>query len=139
MVEALGRVLADRTGVTHNYVVLETEALVHRRHGAGPARRLLQDIVPLLEIAWITPELHAAAVDAHLADLRRRTSLVDHTSFVLMRARDVGHALALDRHFAETGFHCQPVVGPRSSIARARTAPGFARRQVLSISKPLPL
>jgi predicted nucleic acid-binding protein len=108
MVEALGRLLAERAGVTHNYVVIETEALVHRRHGAGPARRLLQDILPLLEIAWITPELHTAAVDAHLADLRRRTSLVDHTSFVLMRARDIRHALALDRHFAEAGFTVSP-------------------------------
>jgi uncharacterized protein len=108
VVEALSRVLAERSGVTHNYVIVETEALVHRRHGAGPARTLLQDIVPLLEIAWITPELHAAAVDAHLADLRRRTSLVDHASFVLMRARDIGHALALDRHFAEAGFTVSP-------------------------------
>lgn len=108
MVEALTPVLAERTGVTHNDVIVEAEALVHRRHGAGPARGLLQDIVPLLEIAWITPELHAAAVDAHLTDLRRRTSLVDHTSFVLMRARDIGHALALDRHFAEAGFAVSP-------------------------------
>jgi predicted nucleic acid-binding protein len=111
MVEALGRVLAERTGVTHNYVVVEAEALVHRRHGASPARRLLQDILPLLEIAWITPELHAAAVDAHLADLRRRTSLVDHTSFALMRSRNIDHALALDRHFAEAGFTVSPAGG----------------------------
>ena len=108
MVEALTPVLAERTGITHNYAVIETEALVHRRHGAAPARRFLQDIVPLLEVAWITPELHTAAVDGHLADLRRRTSLVDHASFVLMRSRDIDHALALDRHFAEAGFTVSP-------------------------------
>jgi hypothetical protein len=48
-------VLTQRSGVTHNYVVIEAEALIHRRHGANPARRLLQDIIPLLDIIWITP------------------------------------------------------------------------------------
>jgi hypothetical protein len=52
-------VLTQRSGVTHNYVVIEAEALIHRRRGANPARRLLQDIIPLLDIIWITPDLHA--------------------------------------------------------------------------------
>jgi predicted nucleic acid-binding protein len=108
VVAAMTPLLAGRTGVTHNYVVLESEALVHRRHGARPARRLLQDVVPLLELAWVTPELHAAAVDAHLADLRRRASLVDHMSFIVMRERGIDEALALDRHFGEAGFKARP-------------------------------
>jgi len=108
VVDAMAGVLGERSGVTHNYVVVEAEALVHRRHGADPARRLLQDVIPLLEVVWITPELHAAAVDAHLADLRRRTSLVDHMSFVVMRRRALSRALALDRHFAEAGFDVLP-------------------------------
>jgi uncharacterized protein len=108
VVAAMAPLLAQRTGVTHNYMIVEAEALVHRRNGATPARRLLEDVVPLLEIAWITPELHAAAVDAHLADLRRRTSLVDHVSFIVMRERGIDDALALDRHFAEAGFAVRP-------------------------------
>ena len=108
VVAAMTDVLKRRDGVTHNYVVVEAEALVHRRHGATPARRLLQDVVPLLDVVWITPELHAAAVDAHLADLRRRTSLVDHISFTVMRERGITDALALDRHFAEAGFDPGP-------------------------------
>lgn len=108
IVEAMTPVLAQRTGVTHNYVIMEAEALVHRRHGAVPARRLLEDIVPLLDIAWIDPHLHAAAVEAHLADLRRRTSLVDHVSFIVMRQREIDDALALDRHFTEAGFNARP-------------------------------
>lgn len=107
-VEAMTPVLAQRTGVTHNYVIVETEALIHRRHGATPARRLLEGIVPLLDIAWIDPDLHAAAVEAHLADLRRRTSLVDHMSFIVMRERMIDDALALDRHFTEAGFNTRP-------------------------------
>jgi predicted nucleic acid-binding protein len=108
VVEAMTPLLAQRTGVTHNYVIIEAEALVHRRHGANPARRLLEDIVPLLDIAWIDPDRHAAAVEAHLASLRRRTSLVDHMSFIVMRDREIDDALALDRHFTEAGFDVRP-------------------------------
>lgn len=108
VVEAMTPVLAERSGVTHNYVLVEAEALVHRRHGGAAARRLLQDVVPLLETAWVTPGLHASAVTAHLADLRKRTSLVDHVSFAVMRERGIDRALALDRHFREAGFSVGP-------------------------------
>ena len=108
VVAAMTDVLTQRSGVTHNYIVIEAEALIHRRYGTAPARLLLQDVIPLLDIVWITPDLHAAAVDAHLADLRRRTSLVDHMSFTVMRERSIIDALALDRHFAEAGFSLAP-------------------------------
>ncbi len=108
VVAALASVLAERRGITHNYVVVEAEALVMRRLGGAVARRLVHDVLPLIEIAWITPEIHARAVEAHLADLRRRTSLVDHASFVLMRERGIEDALALDRHFREAGFRVSP-------------------------------
>jgi uncharacterized protein len=108
VVAALTPVLAERRGLTHNYVVVEAEALVIRRLGAAVARRLMQDVLPLIEIAWITPELHARAVESHLADLRRRTSLVDHASFVVMRERGIEEALALDRHFRDAGFRVSP-------------------------------
>lgn len=107
-VAAMTPVLAERRGVTHNYAVVEAEALVKRRLGGAVARRLLQDVVPLIEVAWITPELHVRAVESHLADMRRRTSLVDHASFVLMRDRGIDEALALDDHFREAGFSVKP-------------------------------
>lgn len=103
-VAAMTPVLAERRGVTHNYVVVEVTALVQRRLGSAVARRLLEDVLPLIEVATVTPALHARAVDAHLADMRRRTSLVDHTSFVFMRERGIGEVLALDGHFREAGF-----------------------------------
>lgn len=107
-VAALTPVLAERRGVTHNYVVVEAEALVQRRLGGAVVRRLVHDVLPLIEIAWITPELHARAVESHLGDLRRRTSLVDHASFVVMRERGIEDAVALDRHFAQAGFRVSP-------------------------------
>ncbi len=108
VVASLSGVFRERSGITHNYILIETEALAHRRLGAGVARRLLEDVVPVLEIVWVDAELHAAAVTAHLRALRRRSSLVDQVSFELMRRRDVSVAVALDRDFARDGFEVLP-------------------------------
>lgn len=54
-VAALTPLLAERRGVTHNYVVVEAEALVKRRLVGPVARRLMQDVLPLIEVAWISP------------------------------------------------------------------------------------
>ena len=108
VVRLMTPLLAERGGVTHNYVVVEAEALLHRRRGGAPARHLMQDVLPLIEVAWITPELHARAVESHLSDMRRRTSLVDHASFAVMRERGIEEVLALDGHFREAGFVVKP-------------------------------
>jgi hypothetical protein len=76
--------------------------------GAGLARRLLEDVVPVLEIVWVDADLHRAAVAAHLRSLRRRSSLVGQVGFELMRRRGIRSALALDRDFAREGFELAP-------------------------------
>ena len=108
VVAALVPILADGSGVSHNYIVVEAEALAHRRLGGVVARRLLDDVVPLLDVTWIDAELHASAVSSHLAALRRRPSLVDHVSFEVMRRRGLEAALALDAVFATEGFRLVP-------------------------------
>jgi uncharacterized protein len=94
----------ERCALTHNYVVIETEALARRRLGTNVALRLLEDVVPVLEIVWVDAVLHEAAVTAHLRSLRRRSTLVDHVSFELMRRRGISSVLALDLDFAREGF-----------------------------------
>ena len=101
-------VFADRRALTHNYVLIETEALTRRRLGAGVARRLLEDIAPVLEIVWVDADLHRAAVARLLRSSRRRSSLVDHVSFELMRRKGLRSALTLDRDFAREGFELVP-------------------------------
>jgi len=101
-------ILAERRAVTHSYVLIETEALARRRLGAAVARRLLEDVVPILEIVWVDADLHGAAVAGLLGSPRRRSSLVDHVSFELMRRRGLRAALALDRDFARAGFELIP-------------------------------
>ena len=104
----MARVLRERDAITHNYVLIETEALAHRRLGSRAVRALLEDVVPALEVVWVDSNLHDAAVDAHLKALRRRSSLVDHVSFELMRRLDLRTVLALDDDFAREGFELLP-------------------------------
>jgi len=101
-------IFRERRAVTHNYVLIETEALARRRLGARVARRLLEDVAPVLEVVWVDAALHEAAVTAHLRSLRRRSSLVDHVSFELMRRRGMRSALALDHDFGREGFDLVP-------------------------------
>ncbi len=95
--------------VTHNYVLVETSALVARKLGAEAVRAFEQDVVPILRIFWVTDEIHRAAVGAQLAASRRDLSLVDCVSFEIMRRSGLREALAFDRHFVEFGFE-----GPRA-------------------------
>jgi len=94
--------------VTTNYVLLETLALVQSRLGLEAARNLVEDVVPLIAVEWVTPELHEAGIEAVLAANRRDLSLVDCISFAVMRRLGLSHAFAVDEHFREQGFDCLP-------------------------------
>ncbi|MEJ7798451.1 MAG: PIN domain-containing protein [Solirubrobacteraceae bacterium] len=132
VVASLATVLADRRAITHNYVLIETEALAHRRLGATVVRRLLEDVVPLLEVIWVDAEKHATAVSAHLQSPRRRSSLVDQVSFELMRRRGLRFALALDRDFATAGFQLLPQSPARHGHELCATRPPGAWRAARS-------
>ena len=107
--EAWRRAMEDRDSlVTSNYVLVETFALVQRRLGLDAARALAGDLVPLLRPLWVDEELHAAATAALFTAGRRKLSLVDCTSFELMRRHGIADALALDADFARQGFRILP-------------------------------
>jgi predicted nucleic acid-binding protein len=90
--------------LTTNYVVLECFALIQSRLGMTAARRVNDDLLPVLEVAWIEREEHTAAVDAVLAADRRGLSVVDATSFQVMRRQGLRQAFAFDDDFARQGF-----------------------------------
>ena len=90
--------------ITHSGIVVESAALVQRRLGMGPVRALLVDIVPLLDVVWIDAALHARATTALLAAGRGSVSLVDWTSFELMRTAAISVAFAFDEDFTSQGF-----------------------------------
>lgn len=95
----------DDVGVlTHSSVVVEVVALVQHRLGMAAVRALVDDLLPLLEIVWVDAALHAEAATALLAADRRAVSLVDWTSFVVMRRHSIDTAFAFDDDFADQGF-----------------------------------
>ena len=94
--------------VSSNYVLVECFALVQARLGVAAARAFNDAMLPVVEILWVSPEDHQAAVHAVLTANRRDLSLVDCASFQLMRRWAVRQAFAFDRHFVEQGFEIIP-------------------------------
>lgn len=102
---------ADETLLVTNYIIVETTALVQHRLGMAAVRVLAGEIVPVLEVHWITETDHLHAQNALLATDRRKLSLVDCSSFHTMRTRLLRTAFAFDPHFREHGFELLPSVG----------------------------
>lgn len=90
--------------LTHHGVVVESSALVQRRLGMSALRSLHDDLLEVIQVVWPDEVLHTRAVSAMLAGGRRGVSLVDWTSFELMRKRSVELALAFDSDFVDQGF-----------------------------------
>ncbi len=94
--------------VTTNYVLLESVALLQYRLGLAPVHDLERSLVPLMTRRWIDESLHRRALERLLRTDRKKLSLVDCTSLVLMEDEGIGEALALDRSFASEGFGLIP-------------------------------
>lgn len=90
--------------LTHNYVAIESIALVQRRLGLAATGVLCDELLPLIEHVWVDESLHRRAVDATRAAGRRGISVVDRTSFAVMRDRSIGRAWAYDQDFDREGF-----------------------------------
>ncbi len=77
---------------------------MQRRLGMTATRGLLQDLVPLLDVAEVDADLLDRAGSALLANGSRAVSLVDWTSFELMRRELIDVAFAFDDDFVHQGF-----------------------------------
>jgi predicted nucleic acid-binding protein len=92
-----------------NYILLETIALLQNRLGMP----VVQDFVGLtsfISVYWVSIDQHNRAVAALLTAGRRGLSLVDCTSFDIMRTQGFRTSFTFDRHFAELGFTCIPPI-----------------------------
>ncbi len=89
--------------LTHNYVLIETAALLQRRLGMPSARAFLSD-ARNFTLHWVTPDDHAEATALFEQRNRRDLSLVDCMSFVVMRKYRSTTALAYDADFQTEGF-----------------------------------
>jgi predicted nucleic acid-binding protein len=90
--------------VTTNYVVVECCALAQHRLGLKAVRSVQDDILPVLNLHWIDKLAHAKAMTALLTANRAKLSLVDCSSFVVMRDLELRVAFAFDRHFDQEDF-----------------------------------
>ena len=95
---------SDEIVVTTNYVLVETLALVQSRLGVEAVRQFQEDVVPVLSVEFVTPEVHRLGVAALLAASRRDLSLVDCISFEVMRDLGIRSVFAFDDHFRQYGF-----------------------------------
>lgn len=107
--EAFEAALDDgRHLVTTNYVAVETVALLQRRIGLPAVADLVHRVLPLTRLHWVEQALHRRAVENLVRSDRRRVSLVDTVSFLLMESEGIREALALDRDFEARGFGVLP-------------------------------
>ena len=103
-VRAIGTIVDGGTPLlTHNYVLVETTALLQGRLGLESSLSFLAD-AEKFQVHWITSEDHKAAAALLGERNRRRLSLVDCMSFVIMRKYGVTTALAYDSDFEAEGF-----------------------------------
>jgi uncharacterized protein len=97
------RLLRDEhTLLTTNYVLLETCALLQNRLGIPALRAFHQDVVPLLQIDWVSEERHNSGVQAwsiasHFRPCEKTASKPHSVSIATTRNRDspFGHKSVL--------------------------------------------
>lgn len=94
---------AGESLLLHTYVLVETFALLQRRHGLAAALKA-QDATSTIQTIAVDRALHDAGVAWLRGHPSRRTSLVDAVSFVVMTAHGITTAFAFDDDFTKAGF-----------------------------------
>ena len=94
--------------LTHNYVLVETLALIQGRIGMTAVSAFVEDLLPVISLQWVDDKTHRASLSALLTANRRQISFVDCVSFQVMRDLGVKTAFTLDNHFKQQGFRILP-------------------------------
>lgn len=89
--------------LVHNYILVESAALLQSRLGLSPALRFLKESESF-RIHWVTAQDHHRAVRLLEERGKRGLSLVDCLSFLVMREHKVHKALAFDPDFVQEGL-----------------------------------
>jgi uncharacterized protein len=98
--------LALKSGETfflHNYILVESAALLQSRLGLRAATHFLND-ANSFQIEWVDLALHQEAKKELERIGKQRISFVDCMSFIVMRKRDVRKAFVFDPDFHNQGF-----------------------------------
>ncbi|MHB8143728.1 MAG: type II toxin-antitoxin system VapC family toxin [Thermoleophilia bacterium] len=100
--------ISEQILTSTNYVLLEAFSLAQGRWGLPAARILNESFFLLLSVQWIDGIAHEAGLGGVFSANRKKLSLVDCTSFEVMRRLGIRKAFTFDRHFREQGFTCLP-------------------------------
>jgi predicted nucleic acid-binding protein len=101
--DALRRLVGTEL-VTHEFVVIETASLVGRRLPWSATQRLLEGLMPVIDVSPVGSDIYDAALSAYRESGSSRISLIDRTSFAFMTSLGIRRAFAYDKDFEEAGF-----------------------------------
>lgn len=91
-----------------NYILVELIALLQNRFGLDAVRLFENDILPVIDVIWIDEDTHKHAIKTLILLNQRRLSLVDCTSFEILRSQNFDRVFTFDSHFSELGFSVFP-------------------------------
>jgi len=87
----------------HNYILVESAALLQARLGIHSATLFLKESKSF-EVEWVDLALHQEAEKELERIGKRGISIVDCTSFIVMKRRGIQKVLAFDPDFLDQGF-----------------------------------
>lgn len=93
-----------------NYIIIETIALLQRRFGTESVRLFSDDFQPLINLVWVYEKIHESALNVVKTINHRNLSLVDCTSFEIMREMGIENVFSFDSHFSDQGFSIVPSI-----------------------------
>ena len=94
---------SGETFLLHNYILLESVALLQARLGLPSAVLFLRN-AKSFEVEWVDQDLHEEAEKELERIGKRGISLVDCTSFIVMKKRGMERVFAFDPDFQDQGF-----------------------------------
>jgi predicted nucleic acid-binding protein len=78
--------------------------ILKNRIGIEAIKVLKNDVLPVIKICWIDEDIHNFCVNTQIAADRKKVSLVDYTSFEIMRRLNIRQVFTFDNHFKDMGF-----------------------------------
>lgn len=93
----------EDTILLHNYVIVESAALLQRKLSSSSSMRFLKE-ANLFNIHWVESALHSQAIEYMHKYGTSKLSFVDVVSFLVMRSNGITNYIGFDKHFLEAGF-----------------------------------
>ncbi len=101
---------SDEYLICSNYVIVETISLLQKRFGVEALRIFEHEVRPIINVVWIDQSIHHSGMIVVLTTNHRKLSLVDCTSFEIIRNLHVEQVFTFDPHFSEQGFDTIPSI-----------------------------